>query len=115
MIKQKLNKKNYSPNGTKGDKDKREFIKKNLFGIGMAGLAVSVLTTPLSKAVGNSAVVPNLNASLLNTQPASYYRCAGCSYMCSSTCSTGCLSSCTNACTGNCGSTCTGCNGCSGG
>lgn len=57
------------------------------------------------------------DASLLNGQSSSHYRCNGCSWTCSTSCSGGCRSNCSGGCKQTCTGTCaSGCGaGCSGG
>jgi hypothetical protein len=104
----------------KRDKDKREFIKKSLLGIGTAGIVAGVLASPLgsslttinttSLSATSTNNVTGWNSYKLDSQIASYYRCSsGCSWTCSGTCVSGCLSGCINACNGclgTCSATC---------
>jgi hypothetical protein len=104
----------------KGDKQKREFIKKSLLGIGTAGIIAGVLASPLGSSITEigdlnpgTNHVANLDVDKLDSQTGSYYRCSGCTWTCATTCSSACATTCTGACR-----TCTGCStecdGCSG-
>jgi hypothetical protein len=120
-MKQKNKKTNYEK--IKKDKDKREFIKKTLLGLGTAGLTLSVLSSPLGKSLSgintgsltatSQNLVTNLNANKLDNYNSLDIRCSGCSWACvgcSGGCSscTGCLGTCVNQCGLDCGIGCSG-------
>ena len=118
----------------KCDRDKRDFIKKNLVGIGAVGVLAGVLSSPIGSA---ARTVFADNANLTNPLPISqggtgnttgatagaykldgqdslYYRCVGCSWTCTGTC-IGACSGCSGTCEGACTNACTNCTGCTGG
>ena len=91
------------------DKEKRDFIKKSLLGIGALGVMTVVLSSPLANATkwvkadnldltnalpiteggtGNTTGY-GTDSDKLDGQDGTYYRCAGCSWTCSSTCTGG--------------------------
>ena len=98
----------------KEDKDKREFIKKSLLGIGTAGIIAGILSSPLGSSVSEigdlttgTNHVANLNADNLDSRDSTSYRCSGCTWTCSS-----CTGNCAGTCSSGCYNGCTGCTGC---
>jgi modification target Cys-rich repeat protein len=126
----------------KEDKDKREFIKKSLLGIGTAGIVAGVLTSPLGSSLttintsslnaSSYNLVSSWNADLLDGLTGTDIRgCTSCSWTCTGSCTGNCSGGCTGSCVGTCsvvcGGSCTGgctgsctsscgesCNGCTG-